>query len=463
MTVPTAATNGTDTPAHFTMTEAEVIAKFPNRLRGYDLFKKLGSPRHVVAPMVDQSELAWRLLSRKYAADLCYTPMFHAKLFSDENPKYRNEQWQTCDEEKPVVVQFCANDPDTLLKAAQLVAGDADAVDLNLGCPQHIARRGHYGSFLMEDWDLISRLIRKLHENLEIPVIAKIRVFPEVEKTVAYAKMVEAAGAQIIAVHGRLREQKGHKTGLADWSKIKAVKEAVSVPVFANGNILYYEDIQRCLDATTADGVMSAETNLYNPALFSGKILPTWQMAEEYLEICEKYPTKFSIIRAHMFKLFKYSLPIHTDLRQKLAETRTMEEFSVFVAEMKERLLADAAKDEEWDPENVKVDEFGYRKYPHWICQPALRFEHDKEHSQSKKLLNEAKSSIETASKTEEAVVENTEPKAEEPVAENTEPKEESETKCSDAAECDAKRQVESDALESDAKRQKNEDTASLP
>ncbi|KAJ1721709.1 tRNA dihydrouridine synthase [Coemansia erecta] len=379
-------------PAHFTMTEDEIIAKFPNRLRSFDLFRKMGSPRHIVAPMVDQSELAWRILSRRYGADLCYTPMFHAKLFSDDNLKYRNEQWQTNDEEKPVIVQFCANDPDILLKAAKLVEGQADAVDLNLGCPQRIASRGHYGSFLMEDWDLISRLIRKLHENLEIPVTAKIRVYEDVEKTVAYAKMVEAAGAQIITVHGRLREQKGHKTGLADWDKIKAVKAAVKVPVFANGNILYYEDIQRCLDATNTDGVMSAESNLYNPALFSGKILPTWQMAEEYLEICKDIPTKFAFIRAHMFKLFRYSLPIHTDLRQQLGTAKSLDEFWSFVRDMKSRLIEDSKKEDAmvFDPENVETDAFGYRKYPHWICQPALRFEHDKVHSQSKRLLNEA-------------------------------------------------------------------------
>ncbi|KAJ2143412.1 tRNA dihydrouridine synthase, partial [Coemansia sp. RSA 678] len=236
-------------PAHFTMSEDEIIAKFPNRLRGYDLFRKMGSPKHVVAPMVDQSELAWRILSRRYDADLCYTPMFHARLFHQDK-KYRDEQWQTSEDERPVIVQFCANDPDVLLKAASFVVGQADAVDLNLGCPQHIARRGHYGSYLMEDWNLVSQLIRKLHENLDVPVTAKIRVYPDVEKTVEYAKMVEAAGAQIITVHGRLREQKGHKTGLADWAKIKAVKDAVKVPVFANGNILYYEDIQRCIDAT---------------------------------------------------------------------------------------------------------------------------------------------------------------------------------------------------------------------
>ncbi|KAJ1783702.1 tRNA dihydrouridine synthase, partial [Coemansia sp. RSA 2399] len=373
------------------MTEDEIKAKFPTRLRGYDLYRKMDSPRHIVAPMVDQSELAWRMLSRNYGADLCYTPMFHAKFFGDENARYRNEQWQTNETDRPVFVQFCANDPDVLLKAAQFVGTDADAVDLNLGCPQHIARRGHYGSYLMEDWDLISRLIRKLHENLEIPVTAKIRVYPEVEKTVAYAKMVEAAGAQIIAVHGRLREQKGHKTGLADWAKIKAVKEAVSVPVFANGNILYFEDIQRCIDETGVDGVMSAETNLYNPALFSGKTLPTWQLAEEYLDICESVPTKGSYIRGHLFKLFRYSLPIHVDLRKRLVEACKLEEYRQVVCDIKARLVKDAESAEaEFDPDNYETNEFGYRVYPHWICQPALRFEHDKEHSQSKRLLNEA-------------------------------------------------------------------------
>ncbi|KAJ2714905.1 tRNA dihydrouridine synthase [Coemansia spiralis] len=341
--------------------------------------------------MVDQSELAWRMLSRRYAAHLCYTPMFHAKMFGDEQQKYFDEQWQTNPEDRPLIVQFCANDPESLLRAARRIEDQADAVDLNLGCPQHIARRGRYGSFLMDDWDLVGSLIRKLHEELAIPVTAKIRVFPDVAKTVAYARMVERAGAQIITVHGRLREQKGHKTGLADWAQIRAVKEAVRVPVFANGNILYYEDVQRCLDATAADGVMSAESNLYNPALFSKKVLPTWQLAQEYIDICREVPTKSAYIRGHLFKLFRYSLPIHTDLRQQLVDAHTIDEFAVCVDALHTRLAADAdALVPPFDPAAVEADEFGYRKYPHWICQPALRFEHDKEHSQSKRLLNQA-------------------------------------------------------------------------
>ncbi len=116
----------------------------------------------------------------------------------------------------------------------------------------------------MEDWPLIFNLINILHLNLKIPVTAKMRVYESVEKTIAYAQLLERAGAQIITVHGRTRAMKGHHTGLADWEKIKAVKKAVKVPVFANGNVLYPQDFYDALAATGADGIMSAEGNLYN-------------------------------------------------------------------------------------------------------------------------------------------------------------------------------------------------------
>lgn len=97
-----------------------------------------------------------------YGANLCYTPMFHAALFATQ-PKYQPEMFDLSPDslegvapyDRPLVVQFCANDKDQWLAAAKKVEGRCDAVDLNLGCPQGIAKRGRYGAFLMEEWGLI--------------------------------------------------------------------------------------------------------------------------------------------------------------------------------------------------------------------------------------------------------------------------------------------------------------------
>ncbi len=174
-------------------------------------------------------------------------------------------------QDRPLFAQFCANNPDELLSAARYVAPFCDAVDLNLGCPQGIARKGKYGAFLQEDQDLIYSLINKLHTELDVPVTAKIRILDTKEKTLAYAQKVLSAGASILTVHGRTRDMKGHKTGLADWKMIRFLRESLpkDTVLFANGNILRKEDIDRCLEETGADAVMSAEGNLYDPSIFA--------------------------------------------------------------------------------------------------------------------------------------------------------------------------------------------------
>ena len=273
------------------------------KLHGRAFYESIGSPKHVLAPMVDQSEFAWRMLTRSFlppelrSSILCYTPMFHARLFV-QDAKYRASMFQPLKipasspidpcgvsqlkdddfhldgnpkSDRPLIVQFCANDPQILLEAAKYVQPFCDAVDLNLGCPQGIARRGHYGAFLQEDQQLIFKLINTLHRELDIPVTAKCRILDTREKTLAYVQMLYDAGASIVTVHGRLREMKGHNTGLADWSTIrwlrsKLPKEKV---LFANGNVLQHGDLQRCLDATGADAVMTAEGNLHDPAIFT--------------------------------------------------------------------------------------------------------------------------------------------------------------------------------------------------
>ena len=308
--------------------------KHPNKLGGWALWDSWGRPQYTVAPMVDQSELPFRMMCRKYGSNLAYTPMFHAGLYAAD-PDYRRRKFSTCEGDKPLLVQFCGNDAATVLEAARHVEDHCDGVDLNLGCPQGIAKRGHYGSFLMEHWDTVFSIIRTLHVELKIPVTAKIRVFEDIETTVAYAKMVQAAGAQVIGVHGRTRDMKGPFTGVADWKMIKAVKDAITeVPVIANGNIECMQDVIACLTATGCDGVMSAEGLLWDPRLFAD--VPDLQMngrrhqadragrlggirmALEYLDYATEYPTELASVRAHLWKLVHHSMEVHPPFRDRM-------------------------------------------------------------------------------------------------------------------------------------------------
>ncbi|KAI1007913.1 hypothetical protein K3495_g318 [Podosphaera aphanis] len=319
----------------------------PQKLHGRAFYESLGSPKLVLAPMVDQSEFAWRMLTRSFlppsAAQtlVAYTPMFHARMFGD-NHKFRDAHFQPLRTsltshsplpaadlfldghpafDRPLFAQFCANNPQELLTAARFVAPFCDAVDLNLGCPQGIARKGKYGAFLQEDQSLIFSLINILHRELDVPVTAKIRILETREKTLEYARNLLKAGASILTIHGRTRDMKGHKTGLADWSIIQFLRENLprDTVIFANGNILRNEDISRCLQETGADAVMSAEGNLYDPAIFA-TAPPIGQEGREYWRGRDRKGgwRMDAVFRRYLNIIYKYVLEIPPPTRNPL-------------------------------------------------------------------------------------------------------------------------------------------------
>lgn len=357
----------------------------PPSLRGREWYESaLGAPRTVLAPMVDQSEHAWRVLCRRHGTHLCYSPMISSSQFA-ESEQYRRKMLGPLEglaenEDLPLFVQFAGNDPDVLLAAAKHVEGRCSAVDINFGCPQKIAKRGHYGAWLMDDPQLQQRLVGALHCHLDCPVTVKIRVQEAGRMaTVDYARMLQAAGASIITVHGRTRQQVNVKQGVADWDYIADVKAAVSVPVFANGGIFAPADVVRCLEHTKADGVMAGESLLENPALFeawrpfsgaqgsegceggesdegsrsssagggarrhpqtphaetpphvNGATQTT--LAREYLALQAAYPSDLRSVKQHLFALLYANVQVHTDLRDQLHKARTLDEMSEIVEE----------------------------------------------------------------------------------------------------------------------------------
>jgi len=336
----------------------------PNsKLRGYAFWESIGSPKLVAAPMVDQSELAFRMLCRRYGTDLCYTPMFHSRLFST-SAKYRKEQWSTCDGDRPLFVQFCGDDPDTLLAAAQQLPANAfDAVDLNLGCPQGIARRGHYGAFLLSERDLLERIVRHLDRHLTVPVTVKMRLVNTecLQETIALASGLEAAGASVICLHGRTKEMKGQNTGPCNWDAIAAVKQRVGIPLIANGGIETYKDALRCMEATGCDAVMSSEALLETPSLFAeacgkSKVFQE-DLALEYLELARLHQAGPKCIKSHLFHSLYAGLQLHTDLRSQLGCAKGIGEISSVAAMLQQRRANDRTSGKQWP------DSGWYRRY----------------------------------------------------------------------------------------------------
>jgi tRNA-dihydrouridine synthase 1 len=317
----------------------------------WDFFEKIGRPKFIVAPMVNQSELAFRLLCRRYGATLAYTPMLDSKQFASSET-YRRQNFASCQQDRPLIVQFCGHDPSALLEAAKLVQGSCDAIDLNLGCPQGIARKGRYGSFLLEDTELVLKIVKHLSANINIPFTCKIRKFIDTDRTIQLVKDLEKAGCSMLTVHGRTKEQKGRDTGVCDWDIIKRVKEAVSIPVYANGAIHTMEDVKECLAATGCDGVMTSEAILENPDLFdpvgadchkdtsAPNAISEYQkrqgrMAKEYVKLASIYsPHMLSAAKAHLFKILFVGLQEHTDLRAQLGSSKTMEDHQAVTHEL---------------------------------------------------------------------------------------------------------------------------------
>ncbi len=226
-----------------------------------------------LGPMAGYTDYAFRRICRECGAEYLTTEMVSAKAISFSDKKTAPI---ACvhEGEPPCAVQLFGHEAQVIAEAAKVVAKGMTngvpptSIDINMGCPVKKIVGAGDGSALMKTPEIASQIVRAVKEAVSLPVTVKIRLGWDKMSinAPAFARMLEEAGADMICVHGRTRSQ-GY-SGVADWGVIRQVKEVVSVPVVANGDVRDVESAKRILDVTGCDGIMIGRGAVGNPFLF---------------------------------------------------------------------------------------------------------------------------------------------------------------------------------------------------
>ncbi|SJX60170.1 related to tRNA dihydrouridine synthase [Sporisorium reilianum f. sp. reilianum] len=290
----------------------------------------LDSLLYCAAPMVGQSDLPFRLQTVRNGATSTWTQMYLASdLNSDRDmldtlckslelgkaaPEniIPDKDSPLVGQAAPQIVQLAGNDVQQLVEASRKVAPFADAIDLNLGCPQRHAEQGHYGAYLLpkQNWPLLAEIVSGLAQAVDVPITTKIRLTVPKEQTQQLAVTLARAGSSLVTLHPRFASSVRRRKGLADLDQVVHVREALQAEgllrsadqpcgdtaVVSNGNVRCWCDIVDNLASTGASGVMVGETLLENPALFHPSIseidrvgTSPKDMALEYLDLRDRY------------------------------------------------------------------------------------------------------------------------------------------------------------------------------
>ena len=297
-----------------------------------------------LAPMAGVCDSAFRTIIKSMGCGLIEAEMVSDKAIMYGSNKTKDMLYMT-DFERPISQQIFGSDKESFKVAAKYIYENMhpDIIDINMGCPvPKVAISAQAGSALLKDPDKVYEIVKTVVEAVPIPVTVKIRSGWDSDSinAVEIAKIVEKAGASAITVHPRTRAQ-GY-SGNADWSIIKKVKEAVSIPVIGNGDIKSCYDAKRMMEETGCDAIMIGRGVLGNPWLIKECIdylengtIPTEVSIQEKIDMLKRHAellikTKSEKVamlemRTHAAYYIK-GLPNSTDMKNKIFQMKTKEE-----------------------------------------------------------------------------------------------------------------------------------------
>ncbi len=279
----------------------------------------LGERPVLLAPMEDVTDIAFRLMCKRFGADMVYTEFVSADALI-RNVSKTQQKLNVSDEERPVAIQIYGKEVGPMVEAAQICEeAHPDVLDINFGCPvKKVAGKGA-GAGMLRNIPLMLEITREVVKAVKLPVTVKTRLGWDADHRiiVELAEQLQDCGIAALSIHGRTRAQM--YTGEADWTLIRAVKQnpRMTIPIIGNGDVVTAEDCRRRFDETGVDGVMIGRGSIGRPWIFrevkhyltTGELLPkepfTWYLdilKQQVLQSVERLDERRGIlhIRRHL-------------------------------------------------------------------------------------------------------------------------------------------------------------------